>query len=173
MSMNRSSTVVFVCVLVAFAALAAHPEPAAARRCPVTPPPRGLKGLPRGAGQFSPSQFDYGTRRLRVELWPHARLPAGILPDGGSYARILPDGSIWAKVGWWRGLPGRLRITGRRLDASAPPLRSDVPEGYGETGFVATGLTFPTVGCWKVVGRLGPASLTFVVEVSKVGRAGK
>ena len=64
-------------------------------------------------------------------------------------------------------MEGRLRIEGRRLDRSAPRLRADVPAGYGPTGFQATGLTFPTRGCWKVIGRVGDARLTFVVHVVK------
>jgi hypothetical protein len=83
-------------------------------------------------------------------------------------ATVNPDGSIWVKLGWWRGVPGRLVISGRRLDASAPPLRADVPDGYGTLGFQATGLTFPTLGCWRVVGRIGRAHLTFVVRVTRV-----
>ena len=136
-------------------------------RCPVTIP---THTVPPDAG-FSAAGFNYGNARLRVHLyWPRGTLPAGILPDGGSYAVVMDDGSIWAKVGWWRGLPRRLVITGRRLDAAAPPLQADVPGGYGEQGFVPSGLIFPTVGCWRVRGRLGPAQLTFVVKVTKLKR---
>lgn len=81
---------------------------------------------------------------------------------------INPDGSVSAKVGWWRGLDGTLVIEGRRLDASAPPLVADVPDGYGSHGFQATGLTFPTVGCWRVVGKVSTARLKFVVRVTKL-----
>jgi hypothetical protein len=124
--------------------------------CPVTPP----KGT-------APEGFNYGDRALAVALWPKGELVAGRLPDGGSYAEIEPDGSVVAKLGWWRGVEGRLRIEGERLDAPAAPLRADVPDGYGPTGFQATALTFPARGCWKVVGSAGRASLTFVVRVSR------
>jgi hypothetical protein len=40
---------------------------------------------------------------------------AGTLPDGGVMAAIERDGSNRLKLGWWRGIPGRLVITGRRL----------------------------------------------------------
>ena len=132
--------------------------------CPVTLPNRTV---PPNAG-FSAAGFNYGNAYLRAHLWPQGTLVAGILSDGGAMATINPDGSIWAKLGWWRGLPRKLVISGRRLDASAPPLRADVPDGYGTRGFLPTGLTFPTVGCWQVVGKLGRASLTFVVKVRKV-----
>ena len=54
---------------------------------------------------------------------------------------------------------------GRRLDGDAPALEASIPDGYGNTGFQATGLSFPTPGCWEVTGRVGEASLTFVTWV--------
>jgi hypothetical protein len=144
---------------------ASAPAFAGGAACPVTLPT--LKVKP-GAG-FSAAGFNFGNRHLRAELWPRGQLVAGRLPGGGFMATINKDGSIDAKQGWWRGVPGKLRISGRRLDAAARPLRSWVPEGYGRSGFQPAGLTFPTVGCWKVVGRVGDrASLTFVLKVSKV-----
>ena len=88
-------------------------------------------------------------------------------PDGPG--NILPDGSLGMKWPWWRGegTVGRLSIEGRRLDSQAPPLRADILEGYGESGFQASGLIFPTAGCWEVTGRVGDASLTFVTLVSR------
>ncbi len=85
-------------------------------------------------------------------------------------AIVNADGSISAKVGWWRGLEGKLVIKGHRIDASAPVLRTHVPNGYGSRGFQPSQLTFPTLGCWRVVGRVGRASLTFVVKLTKVKR---
>jgi hypothetical protein len=41
-----------------------------------------------------------------------------------------PDGSITAKVGWYRAIEGGLRVSGERLDATAPPLAAAVPAGY-------------------------------------------
>lgn len=73
------------------------------------------------------------------------------------------------KFGWWREVPGRLRITGQRLDASAPRLLADVPSGYGATGFQSSGVTFPTEGCWEVTGEVGQATLSFVTFVIKKG----
>jgi hypothetical protein len=92
---------------------------------------------------------------------------------------VEPDGSIRMKFPWWRGVEGDLVIEGRRLDVPAPPLRVEIPEGYGgegqgELGFYATALFFPTGGCWEVTGRVGEASLTFVtlVVVAEEGSPG-
>jgi hypothetical protein len=147
---SRAAVLAFVLALVAAEA---------AQACPVTLPNRVAPH----------ADFNYGNAKLRAQLnWADGVLRAGVLPDGGSVATVQPDGSIWAKLGWWRGVPGRLVIAGRRLDAPAPPLRADVPTGYGSTGFQATGLEFPTVGCWRVVGRQGSAKLVFVVRVRYV-----
>jgi hypothetical protein len=70
------------------------------------------------------------------------------------------------KFWWWRPEKGgSLEISGHRLDAPAAPLRASVPIGYDGQHFQATGLIFPTQGCWEVTGRVGDASLTFVTLV--------
>jgi len=143
----------------------ADPGRAAPATCSPTVPTRGARPGPVPAADG----FNYGSAGLRVHLgWPNGRLAAGILPDGGSMATVAEDGSIHAKLGWWRGVPGRLTLTGRRLDAAAPRLTAHVPSGYGRRGFQPTGLVFPTVGCWRVEGRVGEARLTFVVKVTKL-----
>ena len=115
-----------------------------------------------------PPSFDYGNARIAVALNPpNGRLVAGRLPGGGYRAEIKSDGSIEAKYGWWRaGARPKLTISGRRTDAAAPPLRASIPGGY-DRGFQATGLTFPTTGCWRVTGRFGTARLAFTVLVTK------
>ena len=129
--------------------------------CRVTIPP--TNGAPNPAG---PS-FNYGNSTIRVSLYRrNGKLIAGRLPGGGKMATINPDGSIDAKFGWWRAGSGKIRISGRRLDASAPPLRAHVPDGYGR-GFQATGLTFPTTGCWRVTGRYLKSQISFTLLVSK------
>jgi hypothetical protein len=136
-----------------------------ARSCPVTIP---TQAVPPDAG-FSAAAFNYGNARLRAHLgWPHGILAAGTLPNGDSRAIVNADGSISTKVGWWRGAPGRLVIRGGRLDARAAPLRAHAGDGYGSRGFQPSRLTFPTVGCWRVVGAVGRARLTFVVKVTKL-----
>jgi hypothetical protein len=72
---------------------------------------------------------------------------------------------IW-KLGWWREEPGRLVITGRRLDG-AGQLGSDAGtvDEYGPTGFVASAVTFSNQGCWHITGRVGGRALAFVTRV--------
>jgi hypothetical protein len=128
-------------------------KPTASGACPVTiangsTPPDGTTG---------PNLHGNG------QLW------TGLRPEGKVLARANPGGSIGMKWMWWRGagVRGELKIAGRRLDAPAPPLRAEIPLGYGLTGFQASGLIFPTPGCWEVTGKAGEASLTFVTLVVK------
>jgi hypothetical protein len=97
---------------------------------------------------------------------------------GGS-GSIEPDGSLAIKWPWYRNnIKGQVVVEGHRLDAPAPTLRAVMGccrdrdtafPGccYGNTGFVASVLYFPTEGCWEVIGRLGSHSLTFVTLVIK------
>lgn len=104
-------------------------------------------------------------------------------PDFGYYF-INEDESIWAaawwteqavtylraggtgiKTGWFRPAGATLAITGERLDAQAPPLEAHIPCCY-PTRFQATGLSFPTEGCWEVTARAADNELSFVVQVA-------
>ena len=132
--------------------------PASSPACPVTLPNGHNPPRQRTPGQRSP--FSHGTGRLWVELYPR-----GIVRRA-TYERGRPNGGIAVKFPWTRGVVGRLIITGRRLDADGPALRSWVPNGYGHTGFQSTAVIFPSKGCWAVTGRVGGASLTFVTKVT-------
>jgi len=134
-------------------------------------------GAPQATGLRGPipPRPDDPDEHLAITQNGGSRLRAGVLADGGARATINRDGSISAKVGWWVRDVARLSIVGRRLDRPAPPLRARIPFGYGpqsdigaSVGFQPSGLTFPTVGCWRVVGRAGSAGLTFVVRVTTV-----
>ena len=109
----------------------------------------------------------YGNGKLWTILWPEGT----IVLQAGRSGHILSNGSLSVKQMWYRGVLGKLTIHGRRLDTSAPPLRASVPDGYGDTGFQASALIFPTEGCWEVTGQVGEASLTFVTRVIKVKQA--
>jgi hypothetical protein len=80
------------------------------------------------------------------------------------YADSLRAGENGVKVGWFRPAGADLVITGERLDREAPPLESHVPCCY-PTRFQATGIIFPTEGCWHVTARAAQSELKFVVWV--------
>jgi hypothetical protein len=69
------------------------------------------------------------------------------------------------KTGWFRPAGAELQITGQRLDAEAPPLEAHVPCCY-PTRFQATGLFFPTEGCWEVTARADDSEISFIVQVA-------
>jgi len=127
--------------------------------CPVTLP---IGAAPSGQDRpFASSALAFGNS----ELWVVPIQEDGVIrADSRS---VESDGSISAKFGWWRVTSGTLTISGRRLDASAAPLRADVPVGYGSSGFQASGVFFPTEGCWEITGAVGNATLAFVAFVRR------
>ena len=103
-------------------------------------------------------------------------------PEIGS-CYVNEDRSIWAsawwteteeyplradedgvKAGWFRPAGAALEIYGRRLDGSGPPLDAHIPCCY-PTRFQATGLYFPTPGCWEITAKAAESKLSFVVWV--------
>jgi len=82
---------------------------------------------------------------------------AGFLPESGWRAG-------GKKTYWVRPRGTQLTVTGRRLDAEAPPLRARIPCCY-PTGFQIVGLYFPAEGCWEVSAKAGNSELLFVTEV--------
>ena len=134
---------------------------AGARRCPVTighTVPRTEPWRRQLAGWNSA----YGNGSLWVGgLWPNG-VVIMTRDDAG------PRGRLGMKFGWYRLTNGYLTITGRRLDAPALPASGlTFRGGYGLTGFNASGVMFPTEGCWQVTGRVGRVALTFVTFVIK------
>ncbi len=63
---------------------------------------------------------------------------------------------------------GTLTITARRLDGPSAGFHSQIPDGYGDVGFVPSGLYFPSPGCWQVTGSVANHSLTVVMLVQAV-----
>lgn len=140
------------------------PQPAARPTLPPVDPDACAVTIPNGTSPpgMPPASRRHGNGALWVDLWPNNR----ILATAPNY--LHPDGSIDMKFPWWRGVAGKLTIEGHRLDAPAPPLSASVSDGYGEMGFQASSIHFPSEGCWQITGRVGEASLTFVTLVIKV-----
>jgi hypothetical protein len=104
-------------------------------------------------------------------------------PAAFGYYIVNADRSMWAsawwteredyplraskqgvKLGWFRPAGVALEITGHRIDAQAAPLEAHIPCCY-PTRFQATGLYFPSEGCWEVIAKADQSELTFVVWV--------
>ena len=122
---------------------------------------------PNGRGTFLEDAplGEYGNGLISTGLWSDGT----VVFKAGGPGFVTSDGSLGMKWGWRRAIRGRLRIEGRRLDETAPPLRAEIPSGYSDFGFQATHLIFPTPGCWEVTGSVGATSLTFVTRVQKIG----
>ena len=86
------------------------------------------------------------------------------------------DRTLWAwwwgkrsvgdyKILWIRPRGAELQVTGRRLDGDAGPLTASIPNGYSAHTYQASGIGFPTSGCWEVTATAGNANLRFVVRI--------
>jgi hypothetical protein len=103
---------------------------------------------------------------------PHASTFAS--PNATWYAN--DERTLWAwwwgktstgdyKVLWVRPVGAELKVSGRRLDADALTLQARIPDGYSRYSYQASGLVFPSSGCWEVVASAGDARLKFVVRI--------
>lgn len=137
--------------------------------CPITTAAKGNSF--KAPEPYSPdapweSEFWYGTNNLWTAL-----------PTDGIWSSLPnnPEGYT-QKIFWWSDLyilkdelEPTLAVTGHRLDAEAPPLKT-----YGGTNASAsdigdamlTGVDFPTLGCWEITGKYKKSELTFVVWVA-------
>ena len=111
------------------------------------------------------------------EFWYGADALWTAIPNNGIWAALPhnPEGYT-QKVFWWRKgyfwkdepLPP-LFVTGRRLDAPAPPLNvSSATNAFAEDiqSAMLVGVDFPTLGCWKITGCYAQDELSFVVWVA-------
>lgn len=141
------------------------PSPQATLMTIDSPPPEPTTpcAVTLGNGSSPPGetrvQGSFGNGRLWTILWP----------EGAVYVdddAIEPDGSLGMKFPWWRGadIDGALSIRGHELERGLP-VRASIPDGYGTTGFQATGILFPVEGCYTVTGSAADAELTFVTLV--------
>ena len=143
--------ILFPALVLAIAAVPTDARETASPACSVTPP--------------NIDDWSYGNDALQVGLPLNGIFT---FEPGGAGFVAVSDGALGIKVLWNRLTPGDLRIDGHRLDASAAPLRSHFTP-YLKAGIQPSFVIFPTPGCWEVTGRVGDASLTFVVLVEKIG----
>jgi hypothetical protein len=104
-----------------------------------------------------------------------------MLPKNGTWKGLqhyrTTDTTFRQKVFWWRkdwrgDAQSILKVTGKRLDSSAPPFATD-QRAYAswtddpEHPFVVTGIDIPTLGCWEITGHFKDGELTFVIWVTQ------
>ncbi|MDX1516167.1 MAG: hypothetical protein R3288_04975 [Woeseiaceae bacterium] len=137
--------------------LAGAEDESGVESCPVTHP----NGQGPTGERRSPNHHGNG------KLWTVLRSEGLIEFGEGRPGSIGEDGVLGMKFPWWRGegVRGPLEISGRRLDGEAPPAYGEIPDGYGDSGFQASGIIFPTEGCWEITGAVGDVTLTFVQYV--------
>jgi len=143
--------------------VSAQQPPQREARCEVSTP-NGVV-----AGSSERQERSYGNSGLSVfGLWPDGTV---IFRPGGA-GFVTRDGALGMKFGWTRGVPGKLKVTGHRLDGLAPPLRFSASDRYRSIGFQPSYLIFPTPGCWEVIAQIDEredSSLTFVTKIVKIG----
>lgn len=130
-------------------------ETARTYTCPVTEPD-WIKPPEDSAVQGSPTYGYYFVNKDR-SIWASAWWE-------GNEEYQLHSSEDGVKMGWFRPEGAALEITGQRLDAQAPPLEAHIPCCY-PTRFQATGLAFPTEGCWEVTATAVDSMLSFIIEV--------
>jgi hypothetical protein len=136
-------------------ALQSAPDPGA---CPVSP--LITASAPSETGADPIIQRDWYMNAGRT-IW------AGPVPNDGWFAGTIRHSygeTRGNKTYWVRPRGTQLAITGRRLDATAPPAEVYVPCCFTK-GFQIAMLRFPTEGCWEVSARSGDSELTFVTQV--------
>ena len=105
---------------------------------------------------------DSSTVTFTTTWYGQDRVWAGL--DPGSHGEWYA-GDMGNRVVWRWFVPGHLLVAGKRLDATAPPMRASALQLYGGAGYEAATLVFPTSGCWQVTGKVGENVLRFIVSV--------
>ena len=146
-----ASALALVSATFGFHAYAAEPEMPASTACAVTQPEGGM----------------FENESLAVVL---PSVDTLIFKPGGPGFVDDADGALGIKIGWEIRKKGTLVITGRRLDGIAPPARAYISRSYDDyAGGMSLFLLFPTPGCWEITGVIADGSLTFIVQVEKIG----
>jgi hypothetical protein len=148
-----------LCSVLTVAAAFHQSQPA--RSCAASPVIRDTAPQDPNADSVGPANWYINADRT---IW------AGPVPDEGwPPGGKLFDGTATVKgqkTYWVRPAGAQLRISGRRLDASAPSVEAHIPGVY-TTGFQIVALLFPTEGCWEVTAAAGESELQFVTEVKR------
>jgi hypothetical protein len=72
---------------------------------------------------------------------------------------------LWVRTDGGTFSENKLTIQGVRLDGPSSSITADIPCCY-DSNYQATGLYFPSEGCWAVTGTVGNLKLSFTVYVN-------
>ena len=160
------------------AAVGQSPNPSDS--CPVTKSPL-MAFIPPSPypTEVSADSFWFGTEKLWTELlvdgtWKGLPVWTAAEQAENEDDSYRPTGPAFRnKLVWWHeGYDWRtddpLTVTGKRLDAPAPPLYGRASNGWTNDShhpFMVAGIFIPTVGCWQITGNYKGDRLTFVVLV--------
>ena len=136
-------------------------------KCPSTVPSQPAFVPPAPFSPVAPwsDQFWHGSNALWTALSLGGKWP-GLPHNPEGYTQKI----FWWSVGYsWIDEPEPdLIVTGRRLDASAPPLNaSQATHAYANDigSAMLVGVDFPAMGCWEITGEYKGASLSFVIWI--------
>jgi hypothetical protein len=114
--------------------------------CPVSPT---TTERPENANTAAFSRMWY--RSLDGRIWASAPGLQSYRPEGNKVLWVKPSGS-------------QLEVKGRRLDGQAALLQVHIPGGYADD-YQASGVTFPTPGCWEIEAKADGTEWSFVVYI--------
>jgi hypothetical protein len=179
-------TLLRLVVLISLVALTARSQQNSPQQPPVQRQlvPASCPVTVRPAKPFTPpSQYELeddvngfwlGTEKLWTVLrtsgiWEWAPHP----PGHENEVQPLTEKTFWGSVdfNWRTEWPVKLRVTGRRLDGSAPPLltmRSTNAFVDGPAPAMLSGVFVPTPGCWEITGEYRGEKLSYVVWVRPI-----
>jgi hypothetical protein len=157
-------------------------SPNSSDSCRVTKPPL-MAFIPPSPypTELPADSFWFGTENLWTELpmdgtWKGLPLWSAAEQAENEDDSYRPTASAFRnKLVWWHeGYDWRtddpLTVTGRRLDAPAPPLRGRANNGWTDDShhpFMVAGIFIPTLGCWQITGDYKGERLTYVVLVTQ------
>lgn len=99
---------------------------------------------------------------------------AVLIPPNGIWNGLGREGNFRNKVFWFSygfrpEVEPSLRVTGRRLDAEAPPAMVSTPTNAGYSAkdewAMLVAVEFPSAGCWEISGEYLGQRISYVVEV--------
>lgn len=159
------ATILILALPIAAASSLTRATPLVSNDCPVTRP--GSLRPPPESDPFD----DEASIHYENGIWVTVPLD-GILELPPQHEITFGPLAGWRSesVTWLRdeGVEGFVIVTGERLDeksTQSPQTPLSPQRQYVRTGFVQTGIAFPSEGCWKVVGNFGEHEITWVMDV--------